>query len=119
MDISQSGLVEAWTAYLYYKSFNKSMSSNFFESFAKSVQDMPKITAGMQFTVDWFIGMTQKFLNFVKTQFDIDVPILKNSHFPQVDAFGEEVQSFIEKFRQGAEYNYDNAQYLFELEKKG
>ncbi len=65
MSVGFDIVTKAWMAYLYFKRFNKSMDGNFFESFAKQTADMQKISQGLEFSIEWFLGVTQKFLDYL------------------------------------------------------
>jgi hypothetical protein len=60
---------------------------------------MPKLNNAMQFTVDWFLSVTQKILEHIRDWTGWEIPDIKRSHFPKVVAFGKKVDEFLGNMR--------------------
>jgi len=85
----------------------------------KALGDMPKMSKGIEFTVEWLTGLTQRFLNFVAKMFDLNPWTITSSPHPEEMGYISRVSDEVDAFNKGVEISYDYGLKVFSLEKEG
>lgn len=93
-------------------------SSGAVKTFVKSLGEIPKLTSGVNLVVSWLCDAATKFCNFLASSAGYDPVIVEKSMFPELDDISKELNEIIKEFRNGAPYDYDHAQRIFELERR-
>lgn len=97
----------------------KTVSERVLSAF-KSMGDLPKISSGLDFTVEWFSDIAQRLINFVANFFEKDPYILTDHPFPESLAYIAETEKVLADFNSNTyELTADYGSRIFELENKG
>ncbi len=112
------GLVKPLLSFLYFVVYAKPCKTDFLEDFVSRAQGLEKLSKGFEFAVEFASTMCWDFLNAIGHLTGIERLKHSNSHFPQIAELTAEVEQIMHSFRMGADYNYDNAMVLLDLEKK-
>lgn len=112
------GLVKPLLSFLYFVVYAKPCKTDFLEDFVQKAQGLEKLAKGYEFAVEFASNMCWDFLNAIGHLTGVERLKHSNSHFPQIAELTAEVEQIMHSFRMGADYNYDNAMSLLDLEKK-
>lgn len=88
------------------------------KAFVKVIGDIPKLTAGLSVIIKWLVDTTTEFVNRMATSAGWDPVVSANAMYPEIDTITKELGVIVKEFREGAPYDYDHAQRIFELERR-
>lgn len=114
----EESIVVTLLGYLYYSANKKDIPTMTMNKFLKSVGDMPKMTSGIAMVIENILSIFQKFIDFLSNGLGVEPWKLKSSMFPELEGVQKDFDNLVSKLRDGAPYDYDNAMYLFEIEKR-
>lgn len=117
-EVIAKGFVKPILGFLYFVVYAKPCKGDFMEEFVTRSQGLEKLAKGAEFSLNFVTDMVHDFINALGELTGIERLKHSNSNFPLLAEYSTEVEEIMNSFRMGADYNYDNAMRLIDLEKK-
>lgn len=120
---AQSGketLAQCVLSYVYATMFRDLKGSrNVVRDFLKGASDMPKMGNGLNYTIDFFTNLVQKFLDYMTEYLGTPQFELVSHPYPEALQFAKDCDELSARFAAGLDLNYENGQLYYNLIARG
>lgn len=110
-------LVPLITTFIYGQCGYRSYEKGCINDFIKTIAMVPKQADGVKYLVEFVLTTMQSCANYFTDKLGMDPLVFKQSMVPELDDIYARVQKIIIQLRAGADYNYDTAQVVFDIER--
>lgn len=118
--VPQSGcdtVVSIIATFIYGQCGYRSLEKRCISDFIKTIAYVPKQIDGIKYLVDFILKTIQSAANYFMEKLGKDPVILQKSMVPELDEIHVRIQRVINELRAGADYSYDMAQVIFQIER--
>lgn len=116
---SKGLFVPAILTYLYATMFKDLSSKNPVQEFIKKTADMSKWAKGIEFGVDHFMDLIQRFLNWCTVHVGSPEFTITTQPYPEAYAYALECDKYSARFQAGMDLNYENGMEYYSLMARG